>query len=295
MTTPVMTSHLPTLLLREWMQHQRGWLIAALAPPLLFLALMLIPKATVQGLPSEHLELTAMTVMAISAVVVYGICLLVGMFQLPGLARRDVQDRSIEFWLSLPGRPSESVGATVLAHAWLAPLGGLLIGAVLGLPIAMAVLAKQQGLSAVWSVAWGPVLALALPLLLRAVAGSLLMLLWLAPAILTLMAASAWLKRLGVPVVLVGGTAAVAILHKVYDIDWPLWALQGLNERISLALIDNKEALMETLQSDGSTWLWMAQDLGRAVSALASLQFLGWAVVSAAAFTLVVMKRARAG
>ena len=118
-----MNNHLPTLLLREWMQHKRGWLIAALLPPLLFLAAL--PCGSVQGLPKERLELMALMITVISAAAVYGICLLVALFQLPGLARRDTQDRSIEFWLSLPGRPSESVAATVLAHGWLADWGQL--------------------------------------------------------------------------------------------------------------------------------------------------------------------------
>jgi hypothetical protein len=290
-----MNTHIPTLLLREWMQHKRGWLIAALAPPLLFLALLLVPKAEVQGLPNGHLELTALMVLTMSAGVVYGICLLVALFQLPGLARRDVQDRSIEFWLSLPGRPSESVGATVLAHAWLAPLGGLLVGAAFGLPIALAVVAKQEGLAAAWGLAWGPVMMGAWPLLLRAMAGTLLMLAWLSPIIFTLMAASAWLKRLGVPLVFVGGGVAVAALYKAYDIVWPLQALQGLNDRINHAVIGDAEALMKTLQAGESGWMWAVQDLGHALSQLASLQFLGWAAVAAAGFALVVLKRSRAG
>ncbi|TXI22776.1 MAG: hypothetical protein E6Q67_05595, partial [Roseateles sp.] len=96
-----MNSHIPTLLLREWMQHKRGWLIAAFAPPLLFLAML--PFGHVSGLPTEHPELVALGILMVSACAVFAICLLVALFQLPGLARRDVQDRSIEFWLSLPG------------------------------------------------------------------------------------------------------------------------------------------------------------------------------------------------
>lgn len=290
-----MTSHIPTLLLREWMQHKRGWLIAALAPPLLFLLLLLIPKANVQGLPSEHLEMTALMVMGICAAAVYGICVLVALFQLPGLARRDVQDRSIEFWLSLPGRPTESVGATVLAHAWLAPLGGLLAGSLLGLPVAMAVVAKQEGLAAAWGVHWGPVLMAGLPLLLRAVAGTLLMLVALLPVILTLMAASAWLKRLGVPVVLVGGAAAVTTLYKAYDITWPLDALKALERHVNYAMITDARVLMKTLQADDSAWAWAASDLGQALTQFASLPFLGWAAVAAVGFALVVVKRSRGG
>jgi hypothetical protein len=292
-----MNTHIPTLLHREWMQHKRGWLIAALTPPLIFLGILLIPAATVRGLPIDKLGIAALGVLSICAVVVYSICLLVALFQLPGLARRDVQDRSIEFWLSLPGRPAESVAATVLAHAWLAPLGGLLIGAVLGWPLAAAVIAKQQGLAAVADVPWGELLSAFLPMLLRVAVGTLLAALWLSPVIATLMAASSWLKRLGVPAVLVGGGVSVAVLHQAYDIDWPTQALQGLSEQINRALLGNKDVLGSALKngSPSDLWQWLARDLGGALGELASLQFLGWMAVAAAGFALVVMKRARAG
>lgn len=290
-----MNTHIPTLLQREWMQHKRGWLIAALTPPLLFLALLLIPKATVQGLPTEHLSLTALGIVGISTMTVYGICLLFGIFQLPGLTRRDTQDRSIEFWLSLPGRPSESVAATVLAHGWLAPLGGLLAGAALGVPLAAAIIAKQTGLAGAMSVHWGEVVIAGMPVLLRIVAGSLLALLWLLPVIFTLMAASAWLKRLGVPLVLVGGSVAVMLLKKVYDISWPAQALESLAQQVSKALVHHNVGLVETVQSGDNLVTWALRDFGAALAELVSLQFLGWMAVAAAGFALVVAKRARGG
>ncbi|MFT7721302.1 MAG: hypothetical protein QM788_00440 [Roseateles sp.] len=288
-----MHTHLPTLLLREWMQHKRGWLIAAFAPPLLFLALL--PFGRVSGLPQEHPELLALATLLVAAVSGYGICLLVALFQLPGLARRDVQDRSIEFWLSLPGRPSESVAATVLAHAWLAPLGGAVAGALLGLPIALGVLAAQGGAGMAASVPWGQVAAAAVPLLLRGLVGTLLMLLWLLPAILTLMAASAWLKRLGVPLVLVGGGVAVAVLDTAYGISGPRQALQGLGEHINRTLVHDAPALAEALKTGASLWQWLLHDLGGALAGLASLAFAGWLAVAAAGFALVVARRARGG
>jgi len=289
-----MNTHIPTLLLREWMQHKRGWLIAAFAPPILFLAML--PFGQMRGLPGEHQELLALAVLLISTCVVFSICLLVALFQLSGLARRDVQDRSIEFWLSLPGRPSESVAATVLAHAWLAPLGGAAVGTLFGLPIAMAVLAKQGGFAAALGVDWGEVVAAAVPMLLRGLAGTLPMLLWLTPLIFVLMAASAWLKRLGVPLVLVGGTVAVVVLDKVYSIDWPLRALQAWNEQINHTVVYDGNGLKDALMSGAANlWAWVARDFGHALAELVSLQFLGWAALAAAGFALVVAKRARGG
>lgn len=294
-----MNNHIPTLLLREWMQHKRGWLIAAFAPPILFLAML--PFGQVKGLPTEYAEQIALAILMISACAVFGICLLVALFQLPGLARRDAQDRSIEFWLSLPGRPSESVAATVLAHAWLAPLGGALVGILFGLPIAASVLTAKGGLGLVTSVNWGNVITGAAPLLLRGLVGTVPMVLWLAPVIFTLMAASAWLKRLGVPVVLVGGGVAVLVLDKAYDIDWPLRVLGDLNARINHALFHDPKLLAESLKTayeqgtDINLWGLAMHDLGQTLAGLASMEFIGWMAVAAAGFALVVIKRGRGG
>lgn len=290
-----MTSHIPTLLLREWMQHKRGWLIAALAPPLIFLAVL--PFGEVNGLPTDRFgaDRVALAVMMASAVSCFGIALLLALFQLPGLARRDVQDRSVEFWLSLPGRPSESVAATVLAHAWLAPVGALLLGTVLGPLIAMGVLGRHAGMAAAFDLPWLQLLYTAVPLLLRALAGTVLLMLWLAPLIFVLMAASAWLKRLGVPAVLVGGGVAIAVLYNAYDVTWPLEALQGLGARINETIAHDERALAAVLENGGNLWVAVLRDLGLALAELASVQFAGWALVAAAGFALVVAKRARGG
>jgi hypothetical protein len=288
-----MNTHIPTLLQREWMQHKRGWLIAAFAPPLLFLAVL--PFGTFTGLPTESPELMAVGMVLVTTAVVYCICMLIALFQLPGLARRDTQDRSIEFWLSLPGRPSESVLSTVLAHAWLAPLGGAVVGLLFGIPIAMGVLGSKLGFADVLAVNWGEVILASTPLLVRGLAGTVPLMLWLAPLIFVLMAASSWLKRLGVPVVLIGGGVATTVLHKAYDISWPLEALSGLSDRINHTLVHDGKSLANTLHSGDNLVTWALRDLGATLADLASLQFLGWAAIAAAAFALIVMKRARGG
>jgi hypothetical protein len=240
-------------------------------------------------------ELLSVGIVLITACAIYGISMLIALFQLPGLARRDTQDRSIEFWLSLPGRPSESVLSTVLAHAWLAPLGGAVIGVMFGIPIAMSVLTSRADMSTALGVNWGEVILASTPLLLRGLAGTVPLMLWLAPVIFVLMAASSWLKRLGVPVVLIGGGVATAVLHKAYDISWPLEALSGLSDRINHTLVHDGQSLANTLQSGDNLVTWALRDLGATLAELASLQFVGWAAVAAAAFALVVTKRARGG
>ena len=194
-----MTSRFNTLLLREWMQHKRGWLITMLLPPAIFLALL--PIGQVEGM-SEHLPLgVAMLGLLISTAAVFGISYAAALFQLPGLARRDQQDRSIEFWLSLPASHSESIGATVLAHALLVPLAAALVGFACGGLIASGLVIKTNGLAGWADVPWLSAIGLAIPVLLRGLLGIVLMSLWLAPLILIVMAASAWLKRWGVPAV----------------------------------------------------------------------------------------------
>lgn len=288
-----MNNHIPTLLLREWMQHKRGWLIAAFAPPLLFLAML--PFSHMDGNPDGPLEMMALVILIMSGCVVYAIALLVALFQLPGLARRDTQDRSIEFWLSLPGRPSESVASTVLAHAWLAPLGGAVIGAGFGLPIALCLLGSKFGWSNTLALHWGEVVMAALPLLLRGLVGTVLLTLWLLPLIFVLMAASAWLKRLGVPLVLVGGGVTIAVMYNVYGISWPLNVLLDLNAHINHALLYDGHGLMRELQSSLNLGSYLLQDLGRSAAELVSLSFVGWMALAAAGFALVVAKRARGG
>jgi len=183
----------------------------------------------------------------------------------------------------------------VLAHAFLAPLGGAVVGALFGLPIAVMMLTSKADFGMAMSVHWGEVIKAALPVLARGLAGTVPLVLWLSPLIFTLMAASAWLKRLGVPLVLVGGGVAVTVLYKAYDIEWPLHQLMVLNDRINHSLIQDANALKDTLVSDGDLWAWMLHDLGRALADLASPQFIGWALVAAAGFVLVVMKRSRGG
>ncbi|MGS0754843.1 hypothetical protein ACVBEH_09075 [Roseateles sp. GG27B] len=40
-----MNHRFSTLLLREWMQHKRGWLVTLLLPPTAFLALLFVGSA----------------------------------------------------------------------------------------------------------------------------------------------------------------------------------------------------------------------------------------------------------
>ncbi len=212
------------LLRREWMQHRIGWLLLLAAPTLLLLLLsavdgglqVQIDDSPVQ-LPPLHqapsLLQTALLCGAISAVTL-GLALLTVGFQLPGLARRDRQDRSVEFWCSLPVGHAKAVSATLLAHGLLLPWAALLAGMLGGALVAMATVVASHGLAAWLQLPWAVLLLAGAALLARLSLGLVLALAWLSPLLLLTMAASAWLKRWGVPVLAAATLAGTLLLDK---------------------------------------------------------------------------------
>lgn len=293
-----MSSRFNTLLLREWMQHKRGWLITLLLPPILFLALLTFGNT--EGNPDASPLGIALLFVVASTGAVFAIAWLSAMFQLSGLARRDNQDRSVEFWLSLPASHSESIGATVLAHAVLVPLAALLVGAAFGGLISTALVLKMMGTAGWQAVPWLQVLSLSVPLLGRALFGVVLMSLWLAPLMLMVMAASAWLKRWGVPAVVLTVGAIGLVLDKLYGLpiiwQWLTLQQQGAANAL-LADYPALEARLAVLSPGGSgafnASAWALQDSWVAVQQLASPHFIGGLIVAAGCFALLVLKRAR--
>ena len=61
-------SRFNTLLLREWMQHHRGWLAMMLLPPLL--VLVLVPFGSVEIGPSEIGPVPALSMMLVTMIAV---------------------------------------------------------------------------------------------------------------------------------------------------------------------------------------------------------------------------------
>lgn len=292
------TTRFKTLLLREWMQHHKGWLLVMLVPPLAFLALLPVGQVQVEeALPSMVIAGVAL---AMSAVVVAGISWSAAMLQLPGLARRDQQDRSIEFWLSLPASHSESIGATLLMHALLVPLLALLVGAGLGVVIAAALTVKLGGFAALAEVAWLPLLAAGLAGLARLSIGLVLMTLWLAPLFMILMAASAWLKRWGVPVVIATVVVGGNVLARFYDnpIVWKLLEAQAIGAATALT---HHEGQLDALRHStggmaefaGTVAHWALSDTLAALRGLASPHLVGGLLIAAGCFALLVLRRRR--
>lgn len=288
-----------TLMLREWMQHHRGWLWLSLVPLGLAVLGLGVGEVVLDGTPDASLLLAlagpayawGMLLMAVAVV----------MFQAPGLARRDTQDRSIEFWLSLPVTQLQAVGATLLTQLWLLPLFALGMGLLGGLVVGPLVGLKVLGWGLFAEVSWGPVLWLWLLAALRLALGLVLGMLWLAPVLLLAMAASAWLKRWGVPVLglVLGGGAA--LLSQVYGLTFLLNTLTSLWERFTWALIPWSQSAQDSRHP--SPPLNQLPDLARWLGLDMQQQLLGvfspWLAVvllgSALGVGLLVLRRQRAG
>ncbi len=212
------------LLRREWMQHRTGWLLLLAAPTLLLLLLSGLDGGLQINIDGSDVQLgplrqapglmqTALLCAAVS-VVTLGLALLTVGFQLPSLARRDRQDRSIKFWGSLPVGHAKAVSATLVAHLLLLPWAAMLAGALGGVLVAGVTVLASHGLAAWLQLPWGLLLVAGAALLARLSLGLLLAMAWLSPLLLLTMAASAWLKRWGVPVLVAAMLAGTLLLDK---------------------------------------------------------------------------------
>lgn len=286
------------LLLREWMQHKRGWLITLFALPALFL--LVLPFGDMQVDLEQPLPVAAFATM-FTALGMMGIALAVTAFQWPSLARRDVQDRSIEFWLSLPGTHVQSIGATLLSHGLLLPMAGLVLGYGLGLVMSVAVLLKLFGIAGLGALSWPALLATTLPMLAGALAGLVLMMLWLSPIVLAVMAASAWLKRWGLPALCLTVFGLGLYLDKAWGNRVVFDVVKAQVEGAGAAFAGANPAFESTIKQMVQTGeapqhlaslIW--QDTLMALQQLATPQFAGGLAVAGLCFWLLVLRRSRA-
>lgn len=305
----IATTRFKTLLLREWLQHKWGWLLVMFAP--LAITLLTLPFGSAEFGPKGNvtkaevfmaMELTAASklatvIWAVSVLSVLALSLLAMSFQVSGLARRDAQDRSLEFWMSLPGSHSEHLGATVLAHCLLVPMAALAAGVASGLLIAGFGVVKALGWGALAQVQWGSVFTLLLPVLARVLGGLPLFMLWILPGLLLLMAASAWLKRWGVAAVVLV-TVLLAYLPTTRDLVRP-W-LEGQADGAGQAFfISHPEQWVAAGGADvgvrnmqlSDIWQGIGQDLLNQLGHLASAQFLSGLLLAGLCFAALVYKR----
>lgn len=298
-----------TLMRREWLQHRTGWLVLLAAPTVLLLLLLPLagdhlqvqidlddtPMPPIRQLgPTLQTLLWSLGVTAMTLV----LALLSVMFQLPGLARRDVQDRSIEFWRSLPVSHGQGVGATLLMHLGALPLAALLAGGIGAQLVALASITGMHGVGAWLAQPWGALLLGWVAMLARLAFGLVLAMAWLSPLLLLTMAASAWFKRWGVPVVAGLLVAGVKLVDPA--LPWPVvrLSLQHLGAEAATALMEQSplEGAHIARPDDLPAWLpdlplWALQDAGRAIAALATPAFALALAGGALGFGLLVWRR----
>lgn len=276
-----------TLLLREWMQHRVGWLALA-ALPLAGVLLLLLPfgQVTLGNTPSQ---LVAVMTLGIFAIGTGAQAWLVVALQASGLARRDAQDRSIEFWRALPVGDATALSATLAAHQLLMPLAVTCLAGVAGLLAAVVVVVRGYGWPAVDLPYLFSMFAAGLP---RVVLGGVLASLWASALLLPLMAASAWLKRWGVPV-LVGGVGALGVwLDKVYEQTWLLDGVRELFFNFAAALVPMAQGFEDQPGTNAvPAWFWL--DAQHRLADLATPQFAVALLLAGAGFWLLLLKRQR--
>jgi len=289
-----------TLLLREWFQYRWGWLAIILIPVVVLLAL--VPFSQVEGIQTLAPEPIALISAGLTMGLVMALVLAATVYQLMGLPRRDQQDRSIEFWKSLPGSDTQSLAAPLLAHAVLLPLSALAIAMAGGSVVGVAMTIKELGLDGLRQMQWAGVGHAAIWLLVRLMAGLVLAMLWLSPFLLALMAASAWLKRWGAPLLMFG----VGGLIKLYDGRLPMEVLIRQVDGARRSLISGAPGLASFPPGTSAAPMddlydalyrfpdWAPRDLGMALQSTLSPQFVGGLAVAAVCFALLVWQRRRA-
>lgn len=295
-----------TLLLREWMQHRRGWLIMAVLPlAVLLIALSFGEVKLGADKLDNQLATAAAALLGVGALAAtLALMWIAVLLQTPSLARRDVQDRSIEFWLSLPTPPVASVATTLLTHLVLVPWGAVAVGLAAAAVIGPAAVVKTFGFTALADVHWSLLVGAGLALGLRLMVGIALFTLWLSPVLLGLMAASAWLKRWGAPAVIgaiaVGGGLERLVFGTRTIYNTIAWVFnEGSVGLIGASAVGGREASFvinepaDLAPALPQAIAWLFNDLTAALGNLAQPGFLAVLAVSGAMFMLLVVRRQR--
>ena len=297
------------LMRREWMQHRTGWLVVMLAPMVVLLIGSFFDGGVtvdVDGdikLPPLHLAppliQTALLVAAVTAITLFLALLTLG-FQLPGLAWRDQQDRSIEFWTSLPVSHSKAIAATLVTQILVLPAAAIAVGMVGGFVAGTVTVVTSSGVWAWLTQPWGLLLLSALALLVRLSVGLLLAAAWLSPLLMLTLVASAWLRRWGVPVVAALLAAGTLLLDKRLSepLVAPVLQRLGVEALRSLLWVDGISGLRLKNADDALDFLHtlpaiLLRDLLPLLRDAASPAMLLALLVAAGGFGLLVVRRQR--
>jgi hypothetical protein len=286
-----------TLLLREWIQHQRGWLILVGTP---FIAMLLALTFGGVHVNADEGPIGVAVILAGGYMIaITQLAWLSVAFQAPGMARRDQQDRSIEFWRSLPVADWQAVAAPLLTQLLLLPLAVMAISAASGLVIALLVVARIYGIAALGGLPWSELMGAWLATVPRMLLGVLLASFWASPALMLMMAASAWLKRWGVPALGAVFGLGGLILAKGYGMPQVFDVIEALSTRFFAAMVPlaSTGGSGDFLLPGGLAKLpaAMAADAGSLLSDLASPLSLLVIAISAGCFALIVLGRRKSG
>jgi ABC-2 type transport system permease protein len=288
------------LMQREWLQYRFGWALLALIP--LGLALLTVGFGQFEfddGLAAkpQALPLLLSVIPAvISPVVMLWVALMTGVIIVVGMMRRDHADRSNEFWLSLPVPHAAAIGVPTLVHLVLVPAAAMLLGWILGQLMAVLLVVRVVGASALAEVPWSATLAATSTLAMRFLAGLPLAVLWALPVVLLIALLGAWFKRWGW-VVLVVGLGLITLFDQLtVGQRWLLGILGQIFQRAGQSFmgaggtsvgIDSHGGVEALLQLPAIA----ARDFGAAVAALASPLFLAGLMFSAGCFALLMRWR----
>lgn len=298
-----MNTRFSSLLLREWLQHRRAWTLLVALPPLLLAAVLAFSSVELNlqaDVSTKVSQLPPLGVALLTVVATAALCTLLAwvsvLIQAPGLARRDLGDRSIEFWRSLPVGHAQALASPLLAHLVLFPLAALGAGLLCGLVLSALTVARFHGLQGWLSLPWAGLLGAVLAVGLRFALGLVLATLWLSPLIALVMAASAWLRRWGLPAVVAGVAVLGNVLDKVYG-NPLVWDLGGrLLTQASRAMVSGGATLRAEDFAAGDQLLaslvsWAGADAARALQALADPLLPAALAVAAGGFMLLVLRR----
>ncbi len=297
-------NHFNTLIRREWMQHRFGWTLLVTVP--LALALLGLAFGQIQ-LDAEHADrvgpafptLLSMIAMTAGTFVTFLILSATSLILITGLARRDHGDRSVEFWLSLPSSHTASLGAPLATHLLLVPAAALVVGLAGGWLVSLVLVTRLAGFGAWLAMPWGDLLLAGVALVLRVMAGLPLAVMWAAPLLLAVVLANAYLKRWGLPVLLL----ALLIGGLVLDQWLGVWAvattLSEMLRNAALSLVTrgpntmSGEAPAEIYSALKQVPSWALTDFAAALRLLVSPLFAGCVLTAAALFALLLDWRRR--
>ncbi len=293
-----------TLIRREWLQHRFGWILLVAIP--LGLALLGLSIGQIE-LDSDHAArigpafptMLAMAALTAGTVITFMILSATSLILITGLARRDHADRSIEFWLSLPTSHTASLAAPLVTHLLLVPAAALVVGLLGGWLVSIVLVTRLASFGEWLAMPWGDLLLAGAALVLRLMAGLPLALMWAAPLLLAVVLANAYLKRWGLPVLLLAVTIGGLVLDR--------WlgdgvVTQTLNSVLRHAGQSIFAANPQTLNGESSGEVfgalkqvpaWALEDFGSALRMLVSPLFVGCLLTGAAMFALLLDWRRR--